>query len=240
MISILCVSDCKERAQPFIADMSELAERLGAEFLLARDGIEVKSAGYIESVLDEAIALTKGDWILRLDDDERVSKAMERWLMRECYLRSDHWSFPRVHFWRDTKTVITDRYYWPDVQTRFSKRAKAGGVTKIHQPSPYGGGLIAPVCIEHHVYLVKTYEERLATSIRYQQIAADKKIGESMGLSGNLIVVPGDGGEFRACSFEDEKRGQEVKFTEYNGGFVNAELYSDSPFEGCRTWKETL
>lgn len=221
MISVLCVSDCKPRAQAFFDHFEGLAKRLGGEFVLVRDGVDVHSKGYIESVLDEAIAMTKGDWILRLDDDEKVSKAMERWINRGSHLKYDQWSFPRAHFWGDPKTVILEKYYWPDVQTRLSVRAKSGGITRIHQPSPFGGGAIAPVCLEHWVYLVKSYEERVETGLRYQQIA-----------SGH------DGGQFRASSFEDEKAGVNVKFCEYNTeGFINNGVSADfEPFAGARVW----
>jgi hypothetical protein len=213
VLSILCVSDVKERAVPFIAEMGQLAERLGAEFVLAQDGKDVHSKGYIESVLDEAIALTRGDYILRLDDDEKCSPAMIQWLEAKEYERGDHFTFPRVHFWRDPNTVILEQYYFPDLQTRLSTRAKAGGRSQIHSGSPFGGGTVTRVCIEHWVYLVKSYEERCATGVRYNQIRAGA-----------------DGGVFRSSSIEDEHPG-EVTFLSYNGGTV--------PMRG-KLWKGSL
>lgn len=220
MLSILCVSDLKHYAVPFIEEMDRLAHRLKAEFVLVQDGVDVHSAGYIESVLDEAIAKTKGDYILRLDDDEKVSRAMERFLAREMYRRGEQWSFPRAHLWGNAQTMILEKYYWPDVQTRLSTRAKSGGYTKIHQGSPFGGGQIPFACLEHWCYLAKTYEERLEVSRRYHR-----------------IMQGADGGEFRASSFEDEKRGCEVQFIEYTDGCVTGKLYG-VPFDNRRVWKE--
>jgi hypothetical protein len=202
VLSILCVSDCKPRALPFIENLRALAGRLDAEFVLVQDGKDVHSAGYLESVLDEAIAMTYGDYILRVDDDEKVSPVMERWLATKEYEMSDHWSFSRVHFWGDEKTVILAKYYFPDVQTRLSVRAKAGHRKEIHAGSPWGFGTIAPAALEHHVYLVKTYEERLATAKKYISV----KFGA-------------DGGAVRASAIEDEITG-DVQFIEYGEGEV--------------------
>lgn len=203
MLSILCVSDMKDRALPFIEDMRRLSERLGCEFVLARDGVDVQSKGYLESVLEDAIALTHGEYVLRLDDDERCSPAMVRWLEKKQYLAGPHWSFPRVHFWRDPTTVLVEDYYFPDIQTRLSKRQFAGGRNEIHAGSPHGAGMIARVCIEHWVYLVKSYQERCETRDRY------------------LAIKQGaDGGAYRSSSIEDDLAGKDVRFLEYNDGTV--------------------
>jgi hypothetical protein len=202
VLSILCVTKPSERAQPFIVNMSILADRLDAEFILAVDGVDVHSKGYIESVLDDAIALTHGDYILRLDDDERCSPAMVRWLEAREYETGDHFTFPRVHFWGDSSSVIVEEHYFPDFQTRLSVRAKAGGRNQIHMGSPYGAGEITRVCLEHWVYLAKSYEERCATGVRYNQIRAGA-----------------DGGVFRSSSIEDEHP-EGLRLIDYNDGSV--------------------
>jgi hypothetical protein len=228
MLSILCVSDVKHYAVPFIEEMDRVAHRLGAEFVLVQDGKDVHSAGYIESVLDEAIAKTKGDYILRLDDDEKCSPALIRFLDREIYRSYDHWSFPRAHLWGNPKTMILEKYYWPDVQTRLSVRAKSGGRDKIHVRSPFGAGRIPNACLEHWCYLAKTYEERLEVGRRYHRIHSGA-----------------DGGEFRATSFEDERAGQEVQFIEYTDGTVTGAMDVSGhtvgvPFRDRRIWKAAL
>lgn len=201
-LSILCVSDLKERAKPFLREMQQLSKMIGAEFALVVDGVHVRSKGYIESVLDEALTFTHGDYILRLDDDEKCSPAMIRWLIEREYKADSHWSFPRVHLWDTPKQMIFEPYYWPDLQTRLSVREKAGGRPKIHSGSPFGAGTIARVCIEHWVYLCKSKEERLQIARRYH------------------AIQPGsDGGEFRASSVEDEHPNG-CKFMEYTDGSV--------------------
>lgn len=202
MLSILCVSDMKPRALPFIEELRAVADELGAEFVLVRDGVDVHSQGYLESVLEEAIARTHGDYILRVDDDEKISPAMKRWLATKEYEMHQHWSFSRVHFWRDPHTVILAKYYFPDIQTRLSTRAMSGGRNEIHAGSPWGAGRIAPVALEHWVYLVKTYEERIETAKKYMSI----KFGA-------------DGGAVRASAIEDELTG-DVQFIEYRDGEV--------------------
>lgn len=212
MLSILCVSQVKPRAIPFLDDMKRTADALGGEFVLVEDGKDVHSQGYIESVLDQALALTHGDYILRLDDDERCSRSMLRWLETKQYEQGDHWSFPRVHLWKDPHTMIMEEYYWPDLQTRCSTRAKAGGRSEIHAGSPFGAGTIARVSIEHYVYLVKTYEERIAIAANYHRIRAGA-----------------DGGPFRASGIEDEHP-EGLHLMEYD-------LKGEVPFVG-RTWFE--
>ena len=191
-LSILCVTNELPRTNPFIQHYFDVAVMLklhdiDAEVVIARDGKDVHSQGYIESALDEAVALTSGRYVLRIDDDERISPAMARWLSRGEFRAAPNWTFPRVHFWRDVNTVIFERYYFPDPQTRLSVRQMAGGNRQIHSASPYGSGETAKVCLEHHVYLVKSYEERIETAKRY-----------------NAIMHGGDGGQYRASAIEDE------------------------------------
>jgi hypothetical protein len=190
-LSILCVTKFERHALTFIADMRQLATDLQAELVLAADGHHaysqlrsfgydpkrVDSRGFVESVLDEAIRHCTGDYVLRLDDDEKCSPAMGRWLAEGAYLAAPHWKFPRAHLWYQLETFreiraefITHPLLFPDHQTRLSHRGLAGGRNLIHAGSPHGGGEIAPVCIEHWKFLVKTVEERRAIAKRYDEI----------------------------------------------------------------------
>jgi hypothetical protein len=182
-ITILCITRGESFAYPFLADMAELASDLDALFLIGADGphaavgvdglgtvVEVKSHGYIESVLDTTIDACPDGYILRLDDDERVSADMYRWLLERQYTKSDHWAFPRMNLIHNTDTFIVSDPLWPDLQTRLSVKAKAGGRNQIHVGSPYGSGTIAAVTIEHHKYLVRSLKERRAIAQRYERI----------------------------------------------------------------------
>ena len=187
-LSILCVTRAEPHAIRFLREMTALGAQINAEVVFAADGAEamralwdeinwrvyaVKSRGYIESVLDEAVGFCRGDYILRLDDDERCSPAMVRWLEARSYVAADHWKFPRANLWPTAEHVALTPQLWPDHQTRLSVRAKAGGRSTIHAGSPFGGGEEAPCVIEHHKFLVKPLEERRAIVARYDRIAAN-------------------------------------------------------------------
>jgi hypothetical protein len=182
-LSVLCISKGENFAMPFLAWMEDLAKICGAEFVIAADGdasylaiktyikpdklVKVHSKGYLESVLEEAVFACRGKYVLRLDDDERASQAMLLWLWNEEYTTHDHWQFPRMHMWPDDKSVILTPQLFPDYQTRLSIKEKSGGRHFIHDGSPFGGGEIAPVAIEHHKFIAKTYTERKAVAANY-------------------------------------------------------------------------
>jgi hypothetical protein len=107
--------------------------------------------------------------VLRLDDDERCSDAMIKWLVDQEYRACDHWKFPRANMWTDTHHLVSAQL-WPDHQTRLSTRAKSGGRRHVHDGSPYGGGRPAPVAIEHFKFVVKSQEERQKIADRYDSV----------------------------------------------------------------------
>ncbi len=182
-LSILCVTQAAPAIRPLLADMAHLATRLSAEFTLLADGqmaqhelkdypvhlVPVKSRGFVESVLDYGISCCVGDYILRLDDDERCSPAMIEWLQSRKWEADDHWKFPRMHLWGDEEAVLITPQLFPDHQTRLSVRDKAGNRPYPHAPSPYGGGTEAPVAIEHHKFLVRSRLEREKTATKWHQ-----------------------------------------------------------------------
>ena len=170
-ITVLCVTRGAPRTDRFLSDLERLAQELRGQFVIALDGdalprvydakvLHVVSKGYFGSVLDEAVAACDGEYILRIDDDERVSPAMFTWLMGESWHKADNWSFPRQCFWQNEQQYLTTPPWYPDHQTRLSVKAKSGHRPLPHDPSLYGFGDWAPVAIEHHELLVKTFEER--------------------------------------------------------------------------------
>lgn len=183
-LTVLCVTRADPYALPFLDEMTGLAADLDAHLVVAADGdrahrtldgidadlILVRSHGYIESVLDDAVSYCPDGHILRLDDDERPSYEMYDWLLERCYETNDHWAFPRYNLWPDERSYITSLSLWPDLQTRLSVKAKAGGRTKIHYPSPYGTGVVANVAIEHHKFLIRDIDERRETLDRYERL----------------------------------------------------------------------
>lgn len=168
---------------PYVKSMEELAQNLEARFVLATDGnlafdraislhlkanlVMVTSKNYIESVLDDALYQCDGDYILRLDDDESASPAMQEWLKSETWTSADHWTFPRMHFWDGGTSILMTPHLFPDHQTRLSVKEKSGGRYGVHAGSPFGYGEVAPVAIQHHKFIIKTYEARRSIAAKY-------------------------------------------------------------------------
>lgn len=192
-LSILCVTKGEPNVLRVVHDLVKASQYLGCECVVVADGADalgrvkglgaasdfifsqcckvglVDSKGYIESVLDEALTLTTGNYILRIDDDERISSGMIEWLREESYLSSPHWKFARAHVWHNN-TYILDHPLWPDHQTRLSTRELSGNRNTIHCGSPHGGGKLAPVVIEHWKFLVRSREQRQEIVDRYERL----------------------------------------------------------------------
>jgi hypothetical protein len=171
-LTILCITNFGFHASGFIRRLGEQASALGAGFVLGADAplpswirddwtiVPLKSAGYIESVLDQVIAACPDGYILRLDDDEQIGPQMFNWLESGAYREAEHWAFPRQHLWPDPEHYVTNPPLWPDLQTRLSVKAMAGGRHRVHEGSPYGTGRVADVAIEHHKFLARPLAER--------------------------------------------------------------------------------
>lgn len=212
-LSILCVSRVDECSLSFISFMQCVAVQLGAQFVLAADGsdaycrapvesILVHSKGYFESALDQALVGCHGDYVLRLDDDERVSPAMLAWLQSGIWQSHDHWEFPRTHAWYDG--VLMTPQLFPDYQTRLSIKVKSGGHCGVHSGSPFGGQERASVAIEHHKFVVKNYQTRHDIAESYDNYHPGYGTGNMAPFS-----IP-----------EDAYRGQKVKVVARGDGWV--------------------
>ncbi len=197
MLSILCVTKAEAYCLPFLQAFADLARVVNGELVIGADGadafatmlaaplhtgrprmiVELASKGYIESVLDEALAACHGDYILRLDDDELASPAMITWLQHGRYRAEKHWKFPRAHLWGDRELCIMNAPLWPDHQTRLSVREMAGERRGIHCGSPFGGGVLAPCLIEHYKFIVKSSEERRAIAATYDRVMSGAGTG---------------------------------------------------------------
>jgi hypothetical protein len=195
-LSIVTVTRGENHVWPFISAMNWATQKIGsAELIVCADGKDAmdalmqspwrqpapyarfvtltESPGYVEAIIDEAFAYCRGDYVLRLDDDETPSMAMMTWLKEQQYLSDDVWRFPRVHFWKNVSSVLITKALWPDWQIRLTTKAKAGGREKRpHSPSPFGIGSPAPVCLEHHKFLIKSREQRQEVAARYDAAKA--------------------------------------------------------------------
>ncbi len=236
-LSILCITKLEPHAVPFVMSLQNLADSLRAEFVLGLDSpsedslrsirkhaevtdrlVPVDAQGCLENVHDFVLGHCTGDYVLRIDDDEQCSPAMKSWLALQKYREHDHWSFPRAHLWGSPKMMLKTPQLWPDFQTRLSVRAKAGGRLTIHDGSPFGGGERAPVLIEHHVFLVRSQDERIEKVRRYDAIA------QGAGTAFMPFIVP-----------EIAYRGESLKTIPLNDGRTDTGYYEQG-CGGCGKW----
>lgn len=187
MLSILCVTRGLAHAGPFLDKFAAVASRLGAEYVLGTHGeAAVQAAGryaakqvavegtYLEEMLDTALAACTGDYILRMDDDERISPALEDWLARGRYRKHPGWYFPRVHLWPDEEHFIHTAPFFPDYQGRLAIPSQSSRAVRLHA-GPSHQVYPASCAIEHLCFLVKTYEERRLMDMHYKSILQGTK-----------------------------------------------------------------
>ena len=169
-LTVLCVTKAEPYAQPFLARLAQDAAIIGATLRVETDGAGVSSDGYIESALDQAIERCDDGYVLRVDDDETLSLALLEWLRAGKYLTADHWAFPRRNLWPDAQRYIANPPLWPDLQTRLSVKAKAGGRAGVHDGSPHGTGEVCPHPIDHHKFVARTRVERELLVQHYEHL----------------------------------------------------------------------
>jgi glycosyltransferase involved in cell wall biosynthesis len=175
--------------------MGDLAVSLGAEYVIGADGegafdialdysplvVQIHSDGYLESAINDVFSFCSGDYILRLDDDERVSPAMLRWLKAKQYLSGELWTFPRANLWRDERHYIANKQLYPDRQARLTTKGKAWRESSIHSPSLFGPVRDADCIIEHHKFLVRPYQDRYRIAEKYESIQHEAGLGDHYG-----------------------------------------------------------
>lgn len=207
-LSILCITKCEPHAERFIMAMRDVAVDCNAEVVIGFDYtggpwpmkatsatgrmrcFQICSDGHIESVLDQMIAVCSGDYVLRLDDDERVTVGMAEWLRTRQYQTGEHWALPRMNLWGDERHYIANPPLWPDLQTRLSVKAKAGGRAGVHDGSPFGTGTVAPVAMEHHKFLIRSRDEREAQAAHYESLRPGAGSGHYLAFSVPEAVFP--------------------------------------------------
>lgn len=185
-LSILCVTNGEPHAAQFLMRMQRLASVLGCEFVIGIDGpardsqlgefgtrsikLPDHTVPLQEMVSDIAVNECKGRYVLRLDDDEAVSPALEKWLLKKGYEGGSLFAFPRVYLYPDAGHVLANDGIYPDLQTRLGLRENMFGVDHIHAGNRHGTGAVIPYAIEHHSLIVKSHEQRLAIADRYEAI----------------------------------------------------------------------
>ena len=80
-LTVLCVTEERPHARPFLAEFREIAVSIGARVLI----YSARKVGVIENVLDRAVAMCPDGYVLRLDDDELPTPDMFAWLQSGGY-----------------------------------------------------------------------------------------------------------------------------------------------------------
>jgi hypothetical protein len=97
----------------------QLARPLGADFSAQRNAM---------------LAACKGDWVLYLDADERLSPEDWAKVPGLCALDATGWHLPRVTFYPTVNNALIGFGLWPDIQLRlFRSRAGLTFVNPVHE-----------------------------------------------------------------------------------------------------------
>lgn len=186
-LSIVCVTNNQYNAKPFILRLHSLCTRLGAELVLGLDREKAQKADWRslanvtvdlscdklqEDELDKAIEAATRDWVLRIDDDETVSPALESWLFTLGHEKSGYqlYAFPRIHLYPDAWHYVSNPEMLPDLQTRLGKKPLMFGVNRVHAGNPNGTGAVVPYALEHHKLICRTLEQRKEIAARYETL----------------------------------------------------------------------
>lgn len=200
-ISIVCVTGMGKRAEPFLNNFRELADKLNGELLLGADisktqetlevatryahrVIPVTCNGSKGIVWNSVAEQAQGYWVLMMDDDEEVSPAMEKWLLqyewRDYPYSSSVYSFPCAHLWGDREHFISTSPLYPDCHARLMhKELHTQWGTTIHASNPQGLGKIVPALFLHHKFILKSFEERKQIAETYDQLENGSGTGNS-------------------------------------------------------------
>lgn len=189
-LSIACVTTADSVVLPFLDRFRAIASDLGAQFIVGAHGIAacdyansgkdidgvLVEGSYFEELIDPVIRQCSGDYILRVDDDESLSEGLIEWLLSGEWYARDSWFFSRRHLWPDTGSCISMQPYFPDFQARLSVKRQARRPVKIHAAHAYPA-YRAPgtAFFNHHVFLIRTREERKSTTAKYETIRTGKQ-----------------------------------------------------------------
>lgn len=134
-----------------------------------------KRVDYVELVRDFAISKAKGDWILVLDPDERITESL--WTKLKGVVEENKYAAVNI----PRKNIFFGRFiahsnWWPDKHIRFFKKGAVLWNDKIHvYPKVYGGVLDLParedLAIIHYGY--DSIQQFINRQNRYSTIEAN-------------------------------------------------------------------
>jgi len=138
--------------------------------------------GYVEPARNFALGKARGEWILILDADEKITKSLARRLKRIAIAGKagvDYVLIPR-------KNIILGKWiqnsrWWPDYLPRFFRRGKVVWPKQIHQkPEIKGNVLTLPdaekLAIVHYNY--HSLDQFLERAKRYAEVQAAELVKE--------------------------------------------------------------
>jgi len=203
-----CLSSVKNFADEIIVvDMysedktRKIAREFGAKVFLH------KRMGYVEPARNFAINKARGEWILVLDADEKISRSLAKKLKEIAQGREeiDYVLIPR-------KNIIFGKWiqnsrWWPDYLPRFFRKGKVKWPKQIHKQPELKGTIYtlpdeARYAIVHYNY--DSLDQFLERASRYARIQAEELVKEK-----NYQLNPADlilkpTGEFLSRFFAGE------------------------------------
>lgn len=192
-LAIVCATRGEPLIEPFLLDFQRLAARLGGSLTLVADGPDARdrladlpvvtdrplsiylATHGVHLTVGELVEHSTAEYLLFLDDDERVTPAFERWILAREHHHAATWLLARAWLWPNASTHISSQPHWPDYQHRLGRPSAITVPTRIH-----GGWIargnkpsIAPieVAIEHYKLLLRSQESREATVRAYEAVA---------------------------------------------------------------------
>jgi len=132
--------------------------------------------GYLESALRQMTALCSGDFILRLDDDERLGGSWTRPEFEALVALNDlsHVTVSRRWIVDQGQAFLTEPPWFPDLQMRLFRNVPASirWPLQIHEPMEVAGNCLSlgDRWIEHDVLFTTSAEERQEKCLQYQAL----------------------------------------------------------------------
>lgn len=135
-----CLASVTWADEVVIADMASTDDTCAKAAARGARIIEVPIVKNVDAVRNQAIAQCRGDWVLVVDADERVSPGLAA-KVRELATETtaDAYALPRKNYLHD---VWLEHMFWPDHQTRFFRRGKASWSEVVHQAPRIDGQLV--------------------------------------------------------------------------------------------------
>ncbi len=144
-----------------------------------------KPVEYVEIVREYAISLTRNEWVLVLDPDERIPETLGKELMKLAN-QSEHVAFniPRKNIFFGKWIAHTN--FWPDRQIRFFKKKSVQWPKIIHTYPVIEGKIFAlpaeeKLAIEHYGYA--SFSEFISRQKRYARVEAANRLASGRGFS---------------------------------------------------------